>query len=106
MISFVFFQKLRMELDDMHGKVEACNDLADDLIKNHGEHCQATVQPKVDQLNRHFDAVAQRITDGQVSSCRHISAVLQPYLRLILTSQTYIIQTCNSVNSFLYLHSV
>lgn len=72
MISFFFFQKLRMELDDMHGKVEACNDLADDLIKNHGEHCQATVQPKVDQLNRHFDAVAQRITDGQVSSCSHI----------------------------------
>ncbi|XP_062373471.1 dystrophin [Sardina pilchardus] len=62
------FMKLRMELDNMHGKVEAFNDLADDLIKNHGEHCQATVQPKVDQLNQHFHAVAQRITDGQVSA--------------------------------------
>lgn len=57
-----------MELDGMYGKVEAFNDLADDLIKNHGEHCKVTVQPKVDQLNQHFNAVAQRITDGQVSA--------------------------------------
>ncbi|KAL2102193.1 hypothetical protein ACEWY4_001361 [Coilia grayii] len=62
------FMKLRMELDDMRGKVEVLNDLADDLIKNHGEHCQTTVQPKVVQLNQRFDAVAQRISDGQVSA--------------------------------------
>ncbi|XP_063072868.1 dystrophin isoform X2 [Engraulis encrasicolus] len=62
------FTTLHMELQDVRRKVEILNDLAEDLIKNHGEHCQAIVQPKVVQLNQRFEAVAKRIADGQVSA--------------------------------------
>lgn len=62
----VLFQGLRIELEEMKGKVEAVQVLAEDLIKNRGEHCKAQVKPKVEQLNQRFDIVAKRILMGQV----------------------------------------
>ncbi|XP_043091945.1 dystrophin isoform X2 [Puntigrus tetrazona] len=59
---------LRMELEEMKGKVEAVQVLAEDLIKNRGEHCKAQVKPKLEQLNQRFDIVAKRILIGQASS--------------------------------------
>ncbi|ROL45472.1 Dystrophin, partial [Anabarilius grahami] len=59
---------LRIELEEMKGKVEAVQVLAEDLIKNRGEHCKAQVKPKVEQLNQRFDIVAKRILIGQASS--------------------------------------
>ncbi|XP_028837014.1 dystrophin isoform X3 [Denticeps clupeoides] len=61
------FKRLSVELDDMRGKVEALNTLADDLIKNRGVHCQALIQPRLEQLNQRFETVAKRIKSGQVS---------------------------------------
>uniref|UniRef100_A0A672MYV9 Dystrophin n=1 Tax=Sinocyclocheilus grahami TaxID=75366 RepID=A0A672MYV9_SINGR len=52
---------LRMELEEMKGKVEAVQVLAEDLVKNRGEHCKAQVKPKLEQLSRRFDIVAKRI---------------------------------------------
>uniref|UniRef100_A0A8C1LAM7 Dystrophin n=1 Tax=Cyprinus carpio TaxID=7962 RepID=A0A8C1LAM7_CYPCA len=59
---------LRMELEEEKGKVEAVQVLAEDLIKNRGEHCKAQVKPKIEQLNQRFDIVARRILMGQASS--------------------------------------
>ncbi|KAK7166628.1 hypothetical protein R3I93_006395 [Phoxinus phoxinus] len=59
---------LRIELEEMKGKVEAVQVLAEDLIKNTGEHCKAQVKPKLEQLNQRFDIVAKRILMGQSSS--------------------------------------
>ncbi|XP_059409656.1 dystrophin isoform X1 [Carassius carassius] len=59
---------LRMELEEVKGKVEAVQVLAEDLIKNRGEHCKAQVKPKLEQLNQRFDIVAKRILMGQASS--------------------------------------
>uniref|UniRef100_A0A673GMI6 Dystrophin-like n=1 Tax=Sinocyclocheilus rhinocerous TaxID=307959 RepID=A0A673GMI6_9TELE len=56
---------LRMELEEMKGKVEVVQVLADDLVKNRGEHCKAQVKPKLEQLSRRFDIVAKRILTGQ-----------------------------------------
>lgn len=50
----------------MKGKVEAVQVLAEDLIKNTGEHSKAQVKPKLEQLNQRFDIVAKRILMGQV----------------------------------------
>uniref|UniRef100_A0A671LE11 Dystrophin-like n=1 Tax=Sinocyclocheilus anshuiensis TaxID=1608454 RepID=A0A671LE11_9TELE len=57
---------LRMELEEVKRKVEAVQVLAEDLIKNRGEHCKAQVKPKLEQLNQRFDIVAKRILLGQV----------------------------------------
>ncbi|XP_052439429.1 dystrophin-like isoform X2 [Carassius gibelio] len=59
---------LRMELEEMKGKVEAVQVLSEDLVKNRGEHCKAQVKPKLEQLNQRFDIVAKRILTGQASS--------------------------------------
>uniref|UniRef100_A0A671LJR2 Dystrophin-like n=1 Tax=Sinocyclocheilus anshuiensis TaxID=1608454 RepID=A0A671LJR2_9TELE len=56
---------LRMELEEVKRKVEAVQVLAEDLIKNRGEHCKAQVKPKLEQLNQRFDIVAKRILLGQ-----------------------------------------
>lgn len=50
----------------MKGKVEVVQVLAEDLIKNRGEHCKAQVKPKLEQLNQRFDIVSKRILMGQV----------------------------------------
>ncbi len=55
-----------MELEEMKGKVEAVQVLAEDLIKNRGDHCKAQVKPKLEQLNQRFDIVTKRILMGQV----------------------------------------
>uniref|UniRef100_A0A8C1QRX3 Dystrophin n=1 Tax=Cyprinus carpio TaxID=7962 RepID=A0A8C1QRX3_CYPCA len=52
---------LRMELEEEKGKVEAVQVLAEDLIKNRGEHCKAQVKPKIEQLNQRFDIVDRQI---------------------------------------------
>uniref|UniRef100_A0A8C1XJX2 Dystrophin n=1 Tax=Cyprinus carpio TaxID=7962 RepID=A0A8C1XJX2_CYPCA len=57
---------LRMELEEMKGKVEAVQVLAEDLVKSRGEHCKAQVKPKLEQLNQRFDIVTKRILTGQV----------------------------------------
>uniref|UniRef100_A0A8C1ZJ30 Dystrophin n=1 Tax=Cyprinus carpio TaxID=7962 RepID=A0A8C1ZJ30_CYPCA len=59
---------LRMELEEMKGKVEAVQVLAEDLVKSRGEHCKAQVKPKLEQLNQRFDIVTKRILTGQSSS--------------------------------------
>ncbi|XP_016387170.1 dystrophin-like [Sinocyclocheilus rhinocerous] len=59
---------LRMELEEVKRKVEVVQVLAEDLIKNRGEHCKAQVKPKLEQLNQRFDIVAKRILLGQASS--------------------------------------
>uniref|UniRef100_A0A673GN65 Dystrophin-like n=1 Tax=Sinocyclocheilus rhinocerous TaxID=307959 RepID=A0A673GN65_9TELE len=56
---------LRMELEEVKRKVEVVQVLAEDLIKNRGEHCKAQVKPKLEQLNQRFDIVAKRILLGQ-----------------------------------------
>uniref|UniRef100_A0A672MV80 Dystrophin n=1 Tax=Sinocyclocheilus grahami TaxID=75366 RepID=A0A672MV80_SINGR len=50
-----------LKLEEMKGKVEAVQVLAEDLVKNRGEHCKAQVKPKLEQLSRRFDIVAKRI---------------------------------------------
>uniref|UniRef100_A0A8C2FZ28 Dystrophin n=1 Tax=Cyprinus carpio TaxID=7962 RepID=A0A8C2FZ28_CYPCA len=52
---------LRMELEEMKGKVEAVQVLAEDLVKSRGEHCKAQVKPKLEQLNQRFDIVDRQI---------------------------------------------
>lgn len=59
-------QGLRMELEEMKGKVEAVQVLAEDLVKSRGEHCKAQVKPKLEQLNQRFDIITKRILTGQV----------------------------------------
>ncbi|RXN10779.1 dystrophin-like isoform X4 [Labeo rohita] len=59
---------LRMELEEMKGKVEGVQVLAEDLIKNRGENCKAQVKPKLEQLNQRFDIVSKRILMGKASS--------------------------------------
>uniref|UniRef100_A0A9J7ZLQ2 Dystrophin n=1 Tax=Cyprinus carpio carpio TaxID=630221 RepID=A0A9J7ZLQ2_CYPCA len=53
-------------LEEMKGKVEAVQVLAEDLVKSRGEHCKAQVKPKLEQLNQRFDIVTKRILTGQV----------------------------------------
>uniref|UniRef100_A0A9J8C3C1 Dystrophin n=1 Tax=Cyprinus carpio carpio TaxID=630221 RepID=A0A9J8C3C1_CYPCA len=67
---------LRMELEEEKGKVEAVQVLAEDLIKNRGEHCKAQVKPKIEQLNQRFDIVAKRILMGQVDRQIDLTALL------------------------------
>ncbi|TRZ02504.1 hypothetical protein DNTS_000081 [Danionella cerebrum] len=59
---------LRLELEEMKGKLEAVHILAEDLIKNRGEHCKAQVKPKLEELNLRFDIIAKRILSAQASS--------------------------------------
>uniref|UniRef100_A0A8C1MTS8 Dystrophin n=1 Tax=Cyprinus carpio TaxID=7962 RepID=A0A8C1MTS8_CYPCA len=59
---------LRMELEEMKGKVEEVQVLAEDLVKSRGEHCKAQVKPKLEQLNQRFDIITKRILTGQASS--------------------------------------
>uniref|UniRef100_A0AAY4EC99 Dystrophin n=1 Tax=Denticeps clupeoides TaxID=299321 RepID=A0AAY4EC99_9TELE len=70
-------QRLSVELDDMRGKVEALNTLADDLIKNRGVHCQALIQPRLEQLNQRFETVAKRIKSGQVQQLHSLGGSAQ-----------------------------
>uniref|UniRef100_A0A8C2HR56 Dystrophin n=1 Tax=Cyprinus carpio TaxID=7962 RepID=A0A8C2HR56_CYPCA len=67
---------LRMELEEMKGKVEAVQVLAEDLVKSRGEHCKAQVKPKLEQLNQRFDIVAKRILMGQVDRQIDLTALL------------------------------
>uniref|UniRef100_A0A673GN47 Dystrophin-like n=1 Tax=Sinocyclocheilus rhinocerous TaxID=307959 RepID=A0A673GN47_9TELE len=57
-----------IKLEEVKRKVEVVQVLAEDLIKNRGEHCKAQVKPKLEQLNQRFDIVAKRILLGQVFS--------------------------------------
>ncbi|XP_072514120.1 dystrophin isoform X6 [Salminus brasiliensis] len=59
---------LQAELEEMRIKLEAVQNLGEDLIKNRGEHCKAQVEPKLEQLNQHFEIVARRILNAQASS--------------------------------------
>lgn len=59
-------QGLQRELEDMKGKVEVVQDLAEELVKNRGEHCKAQVKPKLEQMNKRFDIITKRILTGQV----------------------------------------
>uniref|UniRef100_A0A673GN82 Dystrophin-like n=1 Tax=Sinocyclocheilus rhinocerous TaxID=307959 RepID=A0A673GN82_9TELE len=54
-----------IKLEEVKRKVEVVQVLAEDLIKNRGEHCKAQVKPKLEQLNQRFDIVAKRILLGQ-----------------------------------------
>uniref|UniRef100_A0A671RXM4 Dystrophin-like n=1 Tax=Sinocyclocheilus anshuiensis TaxID=1608454 RepID=A0A671RXM4_9TELE len=69
-------QGLRMELEEMKGKVEAVQVLAEDLVKNRGEHCKAQVKPKLEQLSRRFDIVAKRILTGQIDRFDSVSNII------------------------------
>ncbi|KAM9327399.1 dystrophin isoform 2-T2 [Pholidichthys leucotaenia] len=59
---------LRAELELTRGKMEEVKALAQELMSTRGENCQAEVGPKVEQLNRRFDATAQRITSGLMAA--------------------------------------
>ncbi|XP_051982361.1 dystrophin isoform X4 [Xyrauchen texanus] len=59
---------LRKELEEMKVKVEAVQGLAEELVKNRGEHCKAQVEPKLEQLKKRFDIIAKRILTGQAST--------------------------------------
>lgn len=59
-------QVLRAELELTRGKMEEVRALAQELMSTRGENCQATVGPKLEQLNLRFDTVAQRISSGAV----------------------------------------
>ncbi|XP_022530476.2 dystrophin isoform X3 [Astyanax mexicanus] len=59
---------LQAELEEMRVKVEAVQNLAEDLIKNRGEHCKAQVEPKLHQLTQRFEMVAKRMLNAQASS--------------------------------------
>ncbi|XP_070787037.1 dystrophin-like [Enoplosus armatus] len=55
---------LRTELELTRGKMEEVRALAQELMSTRGENCQAQVGPKVEQLNKRFDTIAQRIASG------------------------------------------
>uniref|UniRef100_A0A8C1MZL3 Dystrophin n=1 Tax=Cyprinus carpio TaxID=7962 RepID=A0A8C1MZL3_CYPCA len=57
-----------IKLEEMKGKVEEVQVLAEDLVKSRGEHCKAQVKPKLEQLNQRFDIITKRILTGQASS--------------------------------------
>ncbi|XP_048870512.1 dystrophin isoform X3 [Brienomyrus brachyistius] len=59
---------LRVELEDMRAKLEAVQSQAQEMMKNQGEHCRALVEPKLDQLNQRFEAIARRIRTNQASA--------------------------------------
>ncbi|KAJ8003692.1 hypothetical protein DPEC_G00150960 [Dallia pectoralis] len=59
---------LRGDLVVMHGKVEAVGALGQDLMRTRGEHCQAKLGSKLEQLNTRFETIAQRITAGQLAA--------------------------------------
>ena len=63
----VCVQTLRAELEGMRGKVECVRELGQDLMSTRGEHCQATVRPRLEQLNQRFEIVTQRISSGLVT---------------------------------------
>ncbi|KAM6893218.1 dystrophin isoform 3-T3 [Lycodopsis pacificus] len=54
----------RAELELTRGKMVEVRALAQDLMSTRGENCQAQVRPKVEQLGRRFDTIAQRIAFG------------------------------------------
>uniref|UniRef100_A0A6Q2XKY3 Dystrophin n=1 Tax=Esox lucius TaxID=8010 RepID=A0A6Q2XKY3_ESOLU len=59
---------LRGDLEVMRGKVEAVAELGRDLTRTRGEHCQAKLGSKLEQLNKRFETIAQRITAGQMAA--------------------------------------
>ncbi|XP_057187046.1 dystrophin [Triplophysa rosa] len=59
---------LQKELAEMKGKVEVVQGLAEELVKNRGEHCKAQVKPKLEKMNQRFDIITKRILTGQASS--------------------------------------
>ncbi|XP_039997801.1 dystrophin [Xiphias gladius] len=59
---------LRAELELTRGKMEEVRALAQELMSTRGENCQAQVGPRVEQLNRRFDTIAQRIASGQTAA--------------------------------------
>ncbi|XP_035481958.2 dystrophin isoform X3 [Scophthalmus maximus] len=59
---------LRAELERTRGKVEEVRALAQELQSTRGENCQAQVGPRVEQLNRRFDTIGQRIASGQTAA--------------------------------------
>ncbi|XP_067116720.1 dystrophin isoform X2 [Osmerus mordax] len=61
-------QTLRAELEGMRGKVESVRELGQDLMSTRGEHCQATVRPRLEQLNQRFDIITQRISSGLMAA--------------------------------------
>uniref|UniRef100_A0A671RWX7 Dystrophin-like n=1 Tax=Sinocyclocheilus anshuiensis TaxID=1608454 RepID=A0A671RWX7_9TELE len=65
-----------IQLEEMKGKVEAVQVLAEDLVKNRGEHCKAQVKPKLEQLSRRFDIVAKRILTGQIDRFDSVSNII------------------------------
>ncbi|KAL1021783.1 hypothetical protein UPYG_G00017880 [Umbra pygmaea] len=61
-------KSLRGDLEVMRGKVEAVRALGQDLMRTRGEHCQAQLGSKLEQLNMRFDTIAQRITAAQLAA--------------------------------------
>ncbi|XP_068612640.1 dystrophin isoform X1 [Brachionichthys hirsutus] len=59
---------LRAELELARGKVARVRDLARELVSTRGDNCQAQVGPKVEQLNKRYDAIAHRIASGQTAA--------------------------------------
>ncbi|KAI5090181.1 dystrophin isoform 1, partial [Silurus meridionalis] len=61
-------KRLQAELVDMREKLADVQSLAEDIIKNRGEHCKSQIEPKLNQLNQRFEMIAKRILHGQASS--------------------------------------
>ncbi|XP_028324112.1 dystrophin isoform X3 [Gouania willdenowi] len=59
---------LRAELEMMRGKMEDVHGLAQELMSTRGENCQAQVGPKVEQVDRRFDAIVQRVASGPTAA--------------------------------------
>ncbi|XP_073722267.1 dystrophin isoform X1 [Misgurnus anguillicaudatus] len=59
---------LQKELEEMKGKVDGVQGLAEELIKNRGQHCRAQVKPKLEQMNQRFDIITRRILTGKASN--------------------------------------
>ncbi|XP_069568938.1 dystrophin isoform X2 [Brachyistius frenatus] len=78
---------LRAELELTGGKVEEVRAVARELMSTRGENCQAQVGPKVERLNRRFDAVAQRIACGLTAASakelEHYHSEAQVWLELL-----------------------
>lgn len=73
-------QGLQAELEEMRVKVEAVQNLGEDLIKNRGEHCKAQVEPKLEQLNQRFEMVAKRILNAQVLYSQSLSIYIIQFI--------------------------
>uniref|UniRef100_A0A8D2ZD00 Dystrophin n=1 Tax=Scophthalmus maximus TaxID=52904 RepID=A0A8D2ZD00_SCOMX len=74
---------LRAELERTRGKVEEVRALAQELQSTRGENCQAQVGPRVEQLNRRFDTIGQRITAASAKELEQYHSEAQIWLELL-----------------------